>query len=393
MMLMGEEKQAFCSFVSNQSLDKELYQSFRRIHLSLELCMTFIITLVSVLLFLLGHRDSTIIQGSAERYFNHFVFIPAISHISLYIMTYILINDNYIGNSISDNVKNIVINISFVLFAFSITVFYQFVPMVYATFILPIIIAAVYGRYKIVIINSILTIILGLFSVFVIQYDNDRILTTYYRVNILIAALLVLSCILFSFLSVKYVKHRQWLMQKSENTISKLRAKLNTDNITGVYSISELNEYCRNLRKTESNAVFSVVYLVINEFTNINKKFGYAYGDKVLGILGEVLLSNPDIVPMRYGGAEFVLIIEKGSEETVGIIEGMRQEFIQRCKESLNNSYINFIAGVTAGDVYIQPEIMMARANSAMNYAKVKGSNTCVFDPKYMQLDEKRFIN
>ena len=394
MMLIGEEKQVFDSLESKQSSSGEFYHNFRKIHLSLELCMTFIITLLSVLLFLWGHKDRTIIQTGAEEYFNHFVFIPAITHISLYIITYIFINDNYIGNSVSDNVKDIIINISFVLFTFSVTVFYQFIPMVYASFIIPIIVAAVYGKYKIVILNSALVIISEFISVFMIQYDEDRILTTYYGVNILIAALLILPCIMFSFFGAKYVKHRQWLLQKSEDTIAKLREKLNTDNITGVYSIAELNKYCRNLRKTGANTKFSVIYLAVDEFMNINKSFGYAYGDKVLGMLGELMLNNPSLISMRYGGAEFVLIVmDRNPKETLSLIDELRQEFILKCQENLNNSHINFIAGVTAGDIYIQPEFMMARANAAMNYARMKGEKTCIFNPKNMQLDEKRFIN
>lgn len=392
-MFLKEEEQEYNMYDSQQDVEDKFHSKFRNIHLTMELFMIFIVAMSGIILFFFAYGDKNMIQVGTKAYIKDYVIIPILVNLFIYVITYVLIKEKYVSGKISYNSKNIIMNVSFVLLMFSSATFYQFFPVAYVGFSLPVILSAVYGSYRIIGVTSVLSAGLSVLSAFFIQYDKDRVMDSFYLVNLIIVEVLLLVCITYAFLSSTYVKARFLVLQKSMNMIDKLRLKLNTDSVTGLYSILEFNGYIRKVREKEPSVTFSVVYLAIDEFIHINNNFGYAYGDKVLNILAEVVRREEEIIPMRYGGAEFVLIVKKTEYETRKILERFRNEFIKSCEEVLNNPYISFSAGITLGDVYVQPEVMMARANSAMNYARTSEEiSICVFNSGNMVLDEKRFM-
>lgn len=391
-MFWREEDQSCNLNQPDQSIEIQFHRRFRNIHLLMELIMIFVISMAGIILFFYAYGDSSVIQVDTKDYVRYYVIIPTLINVSIYVLTYILVKDNYISSAISEPTKDMIMNISFVLLIFSSSTFYQFFPASYVGFSLPVIVSAVYGRYIIIAVTSALSAGFSILGAFFIQYDKDRVVSSFYLVNILIAELLLFICIFYAFLSVSYVKTRVNVMQKSMHMIDKLRDKLNTDSVTGLYTILEFNEYLRKVRLSKDSSSFSVVYLAIDEFMNINSNFGYSYGDKVLNLLADVVGTQENIVAMRYGGAEFVLICRYTVWETSDIMNKLRNEFIKKCKEVLNNPYIGFSAGISQGDAYIQPEVMMAQANSAMNYARTNmKNNICIFNSHNMATDERQF--
>lgn len=392
-MFLREERQEYNIYDSEQDVEKRFHGKFRDIHLTMELFMIFITAMSGMILFFFAGGDENVIQVGTKVYMRDYIMIPILVNVFIYVITYVLIKEKYVSGSIPDNSKNIIMNVSFVLLIFSSVTFYQFFPVAYVGFSLPVILSAVYGSYRIIGLTSALSLSLSVLSAFFIQYDKYKIMNSFYLVNVIIAEVLLFVCIIYAFLSSSYVKSRFLVLQKSMLMIDKLRLKLNTDSVTGLYSILEFDGYIRKIRKEAPSATFSVVYLAIDEFMHINNNFGYAYGDKVLNILAAVVKSEEYILPMRYGGAEFVLIVKKAEYETGKILERLRNEFMRVCREVLNNPYISFSAGITFGDVYVQPEVMMAQANSAMNYARTGEENrVCIFNSGSMVLDEKRFM-
>lgn len=72
---------------------------------------------------------------------------------------------------------------------------------------------------------------------------------------------------------------------------------------------------------------YSVIMIDIDNFKNVNDTFGHETGDVVLRGLGEILLSvqNEGFVPYRYGGEEFVLLLnEYNVQKTLYTAEKVR---------------------------------------------------------------------
>ncbi len=120
----------------------------------------------------------------------------------------------------------------------------------------------------------------------------------------------------------------------------------------------------------------TLVFLDIDEFKQVNDRFGHAAGDRALIRLAEVLREstrNVDII-VRYGGEEFVLYFpETDHSAATRVLERMQQNY-QEASEKEDGVRLSFSAGVTRvpddGDAY---EVLCGRADSAMYAAKNLG--------------------
>ncbi len=123
---------------------------------------------------------------------------------------------------------------------------------------------------------------------------------------------LLLSMFLLVFLAYRYYKIRKGLI---------------VDDLTSVYKKQYLQEFFDKNRLDDYN----VMLLDIDEFKNVNQKFGYEFGDMVLTEFTQTLLSilSPHAIIVRTGGAEFLVVSSK-SECTV---EVEAQKIFDRLKE------------------------------------------------------------
>ena len=123
---------------------------------------------------------------------------------------------------------------------------------------------------------------------------------------------LLLSLVLFVFLAYRYYK---------------IRKELTIDELTSAYKKQYLQEFFNKNRMDKYN----MMLLDIDEFKEINQKFGYESGDIVLKEFTETLssiLSSRSII-VRIGGAEFLIVSPK--EE--GKIEEQAQKVFDELKE------------------------------------------------------------
>lgn len=107
----------------------------------------------------------------------------------------------------------------------------------------------------------------------------------------------------------------------------KIRKELIIDDLTSVYKKQYLQEFF------EKNRIYNyhVMLLDIDEFKEINQKFGYESGDIVLKAFTETLSSAlpSDAIIVRIGGAEFLIVSPK--EES--IVEEQAQNVFDVLKE------------------------------------------------------------
>ena len=112
---------------------------------------------------------------------------------------------------------------------------------------------------------------------------------------------------------------------EEENLRRELRRKSITDNLTGLYNRTFLEEFSKTFVKSD---VFPITILSsdCDGLKNINDKFGHANGDKYICMAADLLKTNlpQNSTIFRMGGDEFLAVIPKtDSEEAIKIVEDL----------------------------------------------------------------------
>lgn len=110
------------------------------------------------------------------------------------------------------------------------------------------------------------------------------------------------------------------------------------DDLTKTYNRRKTELLAKNeyLRSTRSQAPYSVVFLDLNGFKQINDRYGHAFGDDVLIHFASAIkqrIRQTDVFG-RWGGDEFVLICPNtGAKETEALLNSLKTEVTQKIKE------------------------------------------------------------
>jgi diguanylate cyclase (GGDEF)-like protein/PAS domain S-box-containing protein len=130
-------------------------------------------------------------------------------------------------------------------------------------------------------------------------------------------------------------------------------------------------------RRSESKS-FSILYLDLDHFKNINDSLGHATGDRLLVIVAEILKANVRTMDTvaRFGGDEFIILLE----DINGMVDAY--DIAQRILKSLSTPkvidgheiYMTASIGIISSDMeYDDPEQLLRDADIAMYSAKSRG--------------------
>lgn len=99
------------------------------------------------------------------------------------------------------------------------------------------------------------------------------------------------------------------------------------DNLTGMYRKEYL--LAEALRLLENNKPFSFLFTDLDKFGEIDKNFGHEIGDKIITEVSRLLkkFDNDKISICRFGGDEFVLLLDGGKESAVNLAIKLIDEF------------------------------------------------------------------
>lgn len=162
------------------------------------------------------------------------------------------------------------------------------------------------------------------------------------------------------------------------------------DGLTGVcnraFFLQQFHEHIE-LHRVRGQAI-GLAVIDIDHFKKINDNYGHQAGDAALRVIAETLkhtMRETDVVG-RYGGEEFVILLEDATPEGLAIVGERLRARIQESVVSFDEQQIPVTASVGLAEGLIQGSAeefgkkLFAVADSAMYRAKNSGRNCIVVD-------------
>ncbi len=168
-----------------------------------------------------------------------------------------------------------------------------------------------------------------------------------------------------------------------------LKDELSRDALTGVFNRGFFNDNLpRELKRAARlGHTLSLMLIDLDNFEQINDRYGHPAGDKVLALLGATMrdvLRAADI-PCRYGGEEFAVILpESPVSGAQQIATRLRSAFAERCRTAdlpMPTELVTFTAGIAAfPDDADTATRLLALADQRLYAGKRNGRNCIVAD-------------
>jgi diguanylate cyclase (GGDEF)-like protein len=128
-----------------------------------------------------------------------------------------------------------------------------------------------------------------------------------------------------------------------------LTEKINLDHLTGLYNRKYLDDYIADVLQMsrsggpgKSTKKFAAIMLDIDNFKSINDTFGHVEGDHAIVIAADLLrksIRKGDFVS-RYGGDEFLIVLEQCSDSTPARVIRRIRENVQKFNNENDLPYV-----------------------------------------------------
>lgn len=169
-----------------------------------------------------------------------------------------------------------------------------------------------------------------------------------------------------------------------ENALEAASAKVKEDQLTGAYNRRGLAEHFqREISRAErTNSDLSIALIDVDNFKQLNDRYGHLTGDDALKYLVDVIKHNlrPADIVARFGGEEFVLLMpDTPVDEAIDTVQRLQRELTRTFFLANNDRLvITFSAGIAKWHLGEQDIEVIERADQAMYQAKISGKNRVV---------------
>jgi diguanylate cyclase (GGDEF)-like protein len=208
---------------------------------------------------------------------------------------------------------------------------------------------------------------------------NDQLIIFSSLINFV--ALFCIGFIIYFMLS-RYTSSLQEL--ENANRVIKQKAKkyknkANTDHLTKLYNREFLDKYFSTHSFLDEKDNVCIIF-DIDHFKNVNDNYGHDVGDEILrhlATLSKSFFRDEDIL-VRYGGEEFLIIIEHIDYEDAYKKAEEFRSYIDKNRSFYNNIHITLSLGITKFKPYENKADIIKRADIALYKAKNNGRNQVV---------------
>jgi len=180
-------------------------------------------------------------------------------------------------------------------------------------------------------------------------------------------------------------------LQEVEDETSSLRHKIleaqarsSLDAVTGLPNRAAYDERMKDEHARWMRFKTPLVLIVwdLDDFKQINDRFGHQAGDKSLRVIGRILkarLRKTDFVG-RYGGEEFCMLLPGSTLEKSALVVEQIRKAVEESKFHSGNKPVSLTisCGYTQFRDEDSPEQAFNRADKALYQAKKQGKNCCV---------------
>lgn len=172
---------------------------------------------------------------------------------------------------------------------------------------------------------------------------------------------------------------------ESANQMRRLAEEVRRDPLTGVYNRTQLEFVLAKEFETAKrhSCALSIAFIDLDDFKQINDRWGHQVGDQVLRKFAETLqqhLRGSDIVA-RYGGEEFLAVLPgTGEQAALSVVQRILSEVSGVAMAEIDGVplHITFSAGLaTQGmtEQFVSAEQLLKAADEALYGAKREGRN------------------
>ena len=158
--------------------------------------------------------------------------------------------------------------------------------------------------------------------------------------------------------------------------------KLYVDILTGLYNRRKLNLYLEDIISDNRNNLIGGIMIDLDDFKQINDKFGHIEGDRALVHVADILKENfrrEDFIS-RYAGDEFLIVLKvKKVEEIKAIVERLKIKLEEFNNEDITPYKLSFSIGydVFHSDSPITSEWFVNRIDNLM-YKQKESKKICL---------------
>ncbi len=173
---------------------------------------------------------------------------------------------------------------------------------------------------------------------------------------------------------------RRKTFEKLIDTEDKYRWLYRHDALTGIFNRYAFDEELDKIFEERSNHNTSILMCDIDEFKNINDRYGHNSGDTVLKAAAKIITENicEHCVACRWGGEEFLVVMRCG-HDPIEVAEKIHNSAQAAEIEAEDGSKMNFTVsiGVAGGKMLNKLEVRnyINRADKAMYSSKINGKN------------------
>ena len=203
----------------------------------------------------------------------------------------------------------------------------------------------------------------------------------------IIVSILTIIFIIIYFIVYKFLVHKR-----------KIENELHYDGLTNIYNRKFLNSHIASITKNLGKGVYLGVAMIdIDFFKKVNDTYGHNVGDTVLKQFTKYIKSTIrfDDFLIRWGGEEFILLINTTSDKTLfKIAEHIRQKIEKSSFDTVGN--ITCSIGIT---LYIPGENInqtIQRADEALYKSKENGRNKVSqfknFKENFVRVVEEKYL-